>query len=57
MDTGRQDVSLTGSSLPVTIPPMIVSAVNCLKGDANDDMRLGLEDAIYILQILTGARQ
>ncbi|MBU1735426.1 MAG: fibronectin type III domain-containing protein, partial [Verrucomicrobia bacterium] len=55
MDTLRQDVSLTGSSLPVTIPPMIVSA--SLKGDANGDNRLGLADVIYLLQILIGERQ
>jgi len=55
MDTVRQDVSLTVSSLPVTIPPMVVSAL--LKGDANGDNRLNLADVIYLLQILTGQRQ
>ena len=57
MDTVSQDVSLTGSSLPVTIPSMVVSQTSGIPGDANDDNHLGLEDAIYILQILTGARQ
>jgi len=57
MDTVKQDISLTGSSLPVTIPPLLVSAANCLNGDANYDKRLNLADAIYLLQILIGERQ
>ena len=57
MDTVRQAVSLTGSSLPVTIPPMVVSALSCVSGDANDDKRLNMADVIYLLQILTEERR
>jgi hypothetical protein len=57
MDTVTQEISLAESSLPVTIPPMVVSVASCLDGDANVDKRLNLADVIYLLQILTGDRQ
>lgn len=32
----------------------IVAAENCIPGDTNQDGRVGLEDAIYILKVLVG---
>ena len=56
MNSIAQDVSLTEQSLQVTIPQMSVSQSNSQQGDANGDNHLGIEDAIYILQILSGVR-
>jgi hypothetical protein len=54
MDTITQDVSSFDQNLQLTIPQMTIT---CLPGDANGDDLVGLEDAIYILQIVTGVRQ
>jgi hypothetical protein len=54
MNTITQIVSYTGQSLSIMLPPMTV--FHCLKGDANDDAQLGLDDAVYILQTLAGLR-
>ena len=56
MDTVIQNVSLTGQTLGVTVPPMVVTQSDCIQGDANGDGQVGLDDAIYILQVLTGTR-
>jgi hypothetical protein len=57
METVTKSFSVTGASLQVTLPAMTVSAAaSCLKGDANDDNKLGLEDAVYILQVLGRVR-
>lgn len=53
-DTGgiTQQITLsTSQNLQLNIPTMTI-----LKGDASGNGRLGLEDCIYILQILSGAR-
>jgi hypothetical protein len=51
-----QDVSLTEQSLQIAIPQMSVLQSDSQPGDANGDNHLGIEDAIYILQILSGVR-
>lgn len=51
-----QEVSLSTQNLQVSIPLMTVSQTECLKGDANGNNRLELDDVIYILQILSGMR-
>ena len=59
MDTLTQSVSLNVGNLPVNMPSMVVSSSTCpvcVKGDATGDGRVGLEDAIYILQVETGQR-
>jgi len=52
MNSITQSVILTGQTLAITLPQMVV-----MKGDTNEDGQLGLDDAIYILQILSGARE
>ena len=54
MDTITQDVSFADQNFQLTIPQMTIT---CIPGDANGDDLVGLEDAIYILQIVTGVRQ
>jgi hypothetical protein len=56
MNTLTQQISFSGQNLSVTLPKMVVSSAAYLKGDVNDDNRVGLDDVIYILQILSGAR-
>ena len=56
MDTVSQSVSLSGQTLEVTIPPMVVNQSDYVQGDANGDAQIGLDDAIYIFQVLTGMR-
>ncbi|MCK9363486.1 MAG: fibronectin type III domain-containing protein [Syntrophales bacterium] len=56
MVTLTKDITLSVQNLPVTIPQMAVSSPDYFPGDANGDNRLGLDDVIYILQWLTGAR-
>jgi hypothetical protein len=57
METITKNVSVTGASLQVTLPAMSLSAAACgVKGDANGNNKLGLEDAVFILQVLCGAR-
>lgn len=44
-----------GSHTDVPLRDLVFAqAYECLPGDANNDGRLGLEDAVYILQVLTG---
>ena len=57
MDAITQEVSLTEQNLQVAIPTMVVSQVTGIQGDANGDNFLGIDDVVYILQVLTGARQ
>jgi len=56
METLTKDITLSGQNLPVTIPQMAVSSPDCLPGDANGDKQVGLDDVIYILQMLTRLR-
>lgn len=48
-----QQISLTGQTQQITIPPMTTP----IKGDTNADNRLGIEDVIYLLQVVSGIRQ
>lgn len=54
MDTVTQTLLLNVGNLSVTMPSLVVSSSNCpicVKGDATGDGRVGIEDAIYILQV------
>jgi len=53
METASQDITLSEQNLPLTIPQMVISSSVCLKGDVNGDNRVGMDDAIYIMQMLT----
>jgi len=56
--TVTKSVSITGASVQVPLPAMTISVpASYVKGDANDNQKIGLEDAVYILQVLSGARQ
>jgi hypothetical protein len=55
METVTRSVSVTGASVQVTLPAM-TAAASRIKGDADGDNKLGLEDAIYILQVLGKTR-
>ncbi|MFZ2632359.1 MAG: fibronectin type III domain-containing protein [Desulfosalsimonadaceae bacterium] len=56
MDTITQNVSFAEQNLQVDIPQMTLNQSDCIPGDVNGDGKLGLEDAMYILQIVTGVR-
>jgi hypothetical protein len=57
MTTIIQKVSVMGNSITVALPAMTIMVSGTgLDGDANSNGRLGLDDAVYILQILSGTR-
>ncbi len=57
METATKSVSLTGASLQVSLPAMTMSGAPAgVRGDANGDGHLGLDDVVFILQVLSGAR-
>lgn len=56
MNVQTQNISVIGGNIPVTFT-MPISGTNDVKGDTNGDKRIGLEDSVYILQILSGERR
>jgi hypothetical protein len=50
---GIEVIEGTQTNVPLS-DLVFAQADECLPGDANKDGRLGLEDAVYILQVLTG---
>jgi len=61
MDTQTQAISLANPGQSATIPPLVVSQPPPpppgVKGDVNDDKHVGIDDALYILQMLTDLRE
>jgi cellulose 1,4-beta-cellobiosidase len=57
MDNLTQNVEFNGQNVQVAVPPLDVSCLGCIQGDANGDDRVGIEDAIYILQTTSGIRR
>ena len=51
-----QSVSLTEQNVQLSIPPMSIAEAGGPGGDANTDGQIGLADAIYILEVMTGVR-
>ena len=56
MDSQTVAVSLATPNLPVTVPKMVVTQLTGVQGDANGDNLLGIDDVIYLLQVLTKIR-
>lgn len=57
MDTQTMAISLAQPALPVTVPQMVVTQSTGVPGDATGDDHLGIDDVIYILQVLSNLRQ
>lgn len=51
-----QSISLSGQILQLMVSQMTVPQTGCIKGDVNGDGLMGLDDAIYILQVISRVR-
>ncbi len=61
LETRTVGVSLNSPAVQVAVPGLAVAACPtcpaCVRGDANDDRRVGLEDVVYDLQVISGIRE
>ncbi len=57
METRMETISLNSASLAVAVADLALpTCPACVRGDANNDQRVGLEDVIYDLQVTSGIR-
>lgn len=61
LETSTVAILLNSPGMQVAVPSLAVAACPtcpvCVRGDANDDRRVGLEDVIYDLQVTSGIRE